>query len=180
MNIRSEVNNKIQWYTSLSINQIIYSFLVGVCISFIIISAGSGSLGFKFGFIVIATLITSINISMEGYSDERKKIEYKRFGIFILMVLMFMEMVLFTYSTVEETIPIKAIVTEKQSKDEPFKKYNYVVHYNLDDNEFIDYKTFNIDQIEKMKLYTDVVAKHVYIDYIPFIKYETKVKYIRK
>lgn len=191
MNIKSELNKPIKWFGSVTVGMLIYAILMGSIISLLIVATSAATV-IKILFLLITGVIAVIAAYDGNETDEVKAKKAKRYGLVIFMSLFVIEIGLFMNSGYKETIPIKAIVTDAVREinvktdanntviSSEKQQYKVVTYYNLNDNTTMGYRNVEQGEGAKMEFLTNVTAKEIYIEYIPFIKYSEEFKYIRK
>jgi len=195
MNIKSEFLNKtIPWFPNFSLAMLLISIVIGGFLSLIIIGFEQGiyvkiiALAVGMAVLLVWTYDTSVTDK-----EDRNKILKQGLSIFILTILMIEVPLYFNSQRANKIIDISIIVIDKtkdgsrikdndeDSSNDKFNqiKYKVVEFYDLETNERIGYRKVQENENKQLALYTNIVGKEIYIEYLPFFIYDVTFKYIR-
>lgn len=185
MNIKSQLDKPFFKFKYITSGMILFSLMIGIVLSLIIVGIGGGNIGIKLTFIILSGIAVLISAYDSGSNDHEKAIKG---GLIILFVLIFTEVGLYLASTMKTTVPTGVVITDESKKytqvidgkeitsSKQFKRVEFI---NLETNKKIGYRTIEMDELKKLDFYKNVIAFETYIEYIPFFIYKEQIKYLR-
>lgn len=195
MNIKSEFLNKtIPWFPNFSLAMLLISIVIGGFLSLIIIGFEQGIyvklIALAAGMVVL--LVWTYDTSVTDKEDRNKTLK-QGLSIFILTILIMETPLYFNSHRDNQTTKISIIIIDKTKDGSRIKdndedssndkfiqlKYKVVEFYDLETNKRIGYRKVQENENNQLTLYTDIVGKETYINYLPFFIYDVTFRYIR-
>lgn len=188
--------NKVGLYIRKCVNLYVMfvAGLIGIGLSVLIVAIGQAFwiklLFYGLSFVVAAIFCGCyMEDSSLEFSEKMEKVSQvcRIAGVFIICSLLSTEAGLFYNSGYRQHIPLKVYVTDEirevPSEDRRLledKSYKVVEIYEGHTNNRISKYSFPEEEFSKVDLYTDITEMEVFIDYVPFLIYGEKQRFVRE